>query len=145
MIPFSLIANLSMMGEWNFSVPLLSQSNFFGVWFWQLISVALAIGIGFIFLFGKKQRKNMREFMERRTETILDQKTKIEEQNSLLEVEHKKSDELLQDIFPKKIIKILKKFPFSDSRPLLNKFKYFYIFISFYRFIGIKKLYFIRH
>ncbi|MDC1370492.1 hypothetical protein N8289_01500 [Flavobacteriales bacterium] len=108
MIPFSLIANLSMMGEWNFSVPLLSQSNFFGVWFWQLISVALAIGIGFIFLFGKKQRKNMREFMERRTETILDQKTKIEEQNSLLEVEHKKSDELLQDIFPKKIIKILK-------------------------------------
>ena len=120
MIPFSLIANLSMMGEWNFSVPLLSQSNFFGVWFWQLISVALAIGISFIFLFGKKQRKNMREFMERRTETILDQKTKIEEQNSLLEVEHKKSDELLQDIFPKKIIKILKKLSLGNDRSLLN-------------------------
>ena len=108
MIPFSFIAHLSMTGEWNLLVSFLAQNILVSLLFWQLISVALVISIAVIYFFGKKQRNNMREFMERRTETILDQKNKIEQQNTLLEIESKKSDELLQDIFPNKIIKILK-------------------------------------
>ena len=46
--------------------------------------------------------------MERRTATIIAQKEKIEEQKALLEYEHEKSDELLKDIFPNKIVKVLK-------------------------------------
>lgn len=46
--------------------------------------------------------------MERRTATIISQKEKIEEQKALLEYEHEKSDELLKDIFPNKIVKVLK-------------------------------------
>ena len=46
--------------------------------------------------------------MERRTAMIISQKEKIEEQKALLEYEHEKSDELLKDIFPNKIVKVLK-------------------------------------
>ena len=76
--------------------------------FWQLLCVGLLITVLAILFIGKKQRAKIRQFMERRTQTIIGQKEKIEEQKALLEYEHEKSNELLKDVFPNKIVKVLK-------------------------------------
>lgn len=89
--------------ESNF-VSKLIQSMFF----WQVLSGVLALAFVYLFFLGRSQKKKIRAFMERRTTTIIAQKEKIEEQKALLEYEHEKSDELLKDIFPNKIVKVLK-------------------------------------
>ena len=57
---------------------------------------------------GKIQREKIMKFMERRTETIISQNEQIREQKNQLELENKKSEELLKDVFPEKIAKVLK-------------------------------------
>lgn len=76
--------------------------------FWQILALVLAVALIYLFFLGTRQKRKIRAFMERRTATIIAQKEKIEEQKALLEYEHEKSDELLKDIFPNKIVKVLK-------------------------------------
>ncbi len=87
----------------------LANNNFLNAsFYWQLISLVLVLALIYIIFSGRKQKRKIRSFMERRTTTIINQKQKIEEQKALLEYEHQKSDELLKDIFPNKIVKVLK-------------------------------------
>ena len=76
--------------------------------FWQVLCGALAVAFIYLYFLGRSQKRRIRAFMERRTATIISQKEQIEEQKALLEYEHEKSDELLRDIFPDKIVKVLK-------------------------------------
>ena len=75
---------------------------------WQIICVILAGLIVYLLVSIKKQKDKVRQFVERRTNTILNQKAKIEEQKLQLELENEKSEELLSDVFPTKIAKVLK-------------------------------------
>ena len=83
-------------------------SVFSMVLFWQIVSILLAISLVVFILLKRNQRSKIIQFMERRTQTIVAQKEKIEEQKALIEYEHEKSDELLKDVFPNKIVKVLK-------------------------------------
>lgn len=104
MFLISSISTLYLLGEVKF-IPNSVLTNLF---VWQMATLGLLLVILFTLINGKRQRSKIRQFMERRTQTIISQKEKIEEQKALIEYEHEKSDELLKDIFPTKIIKILK-------------------------------------
>lgn len=75
---------------------------------WQIAFLISVMGIVYLYISGRIQRRKIRQFMERRTNTILSQKEQIEKQKDLLEKESKKSEDLLKDVFPAKIAKVLK-------------------------------------
>ena len=75
---------------------------------WQFFSVILLLAVIYLLITRKSRINKIRQFVERRTNTILNQKTKIEEQKLLLERENEKSEDLLKDVFPTKIAKVLK-------------------------------------
>ena len=75
---------------------------------WQIFSTILLLAVIYLLITRKSRINKIRQFVERRTNTILNQKTKIEEQKLLLERENEKSEDLLKDVFPTKIAKVLK-------------------------------------
>ena len=54
---------------------------------WQIFSTILLLAVIYLLTTRKRRINKIRQFVERRTNTILNQKTKIEEQKLLLELE----------------------------------------------------------
>ncbi len=77
-------------------------------WGWLLTIFLLISAIVFILLRARGQREKVMQFMERRTETIISQNEQIIEQKDQLEIENRKSEALLKDVFPEKIARVLK-------------------------------------
>lgn len=96
------------LGEVNLLDSVFTKDFFFNNWIWFLILVVLGSIILFLLIRGKAQKEKIMTFMERRTETIISQNKQILEQKNQLEIENKKSEELLKNVFPEKIAKVLK-------------------------------------
>ena len=77
-------------------------------WFWMLISFLLLIFLFLLIKKSKKRRLETEEFITRRTKKIFTQHEKIAQQKIKLEEEKEKTDDLLKNIFPEKIAKVLK-------------------------------------
>ena len=105
---FTSIYYRNLFGEVNLLDSVLSKDFLFSNWIGILVILVLISIIIFLLARGRIQKEKIMKFMERRTETIISQNDQILEQKNQLEIENKKSEELLKDVFPEKIAKILK-------------------------------------
>lgn len=98
----------NFLGEINSFCFVLSKDFFLSNGIGLLAVFILISIIVFLLVRGRIQKDKIMSFMERRTQTIISQKEQIMEQKNQLETENKKSEELLKDVFPEKIAKVLK-------------------------------------
>tara|TARA_B110000240_G_scaffold31565_2_gene33830 strand:+ start:438 stop:1994 length:1557 start_codon:yes stop_codon:yes gene_type:complete len=105
---FTSIYYRNLFGEVNLLDSVLSKDFLFSNWIGIFVILVLISIIIFLLVRGRIQKEKIMKFMERRTETIISQNDQILEQKNQLEIENKKSEELLKDVFPEKIAKILK-------------------------------------
>jgi class 3 adenylate cyclase/predicted metal-dependent HD superfamily phosphohydrolase len=108
MANFTSTYSSNLLAEVNLLDFVLSKEFLFTNWIGILAILILISIIIFLLMRGKVQKEKIMKFMERRTETIISQNEQILEQKNQLELENKKSEELLKDVFPEKIAKVLK-------------------------------------
>lgn len=119
----TLSSNWDLLSSWASSLVL-----------WQVICAVLVVLLVTVIVRGRSQKRKIRGYMERRTEKIIFQKEKIETQSEELRLEHEKSNELLNNVFPDKIVKVLK------NKGVIKPEYYEEASVLFADFVGFSKI-----